>query len=51
MLIEWDKDEQWKILETIIEEGEEDNGPIEVPYELFNEFIQRPRRYESFLDN
>ncbi|KAK2451099.1 hypothetical protein QL285_010180 [Trifolium repens] len=51
MLVEWDKDEQLLILETIIEEGAEYNTPIELACELFNEFIQRPRRHESFLDN
>ncbi|KAK2397656.1 hypothetical protein QL285_059211 [Trifolium repens] len=50
-VLEWDKDEQLLILETIIEEGAEYNTPIELAYELFNEFIQRPRRHESFLDN
>ncbi|KAK2382804.1 hypothetical protein QL285_070318 [Trifolium repens] len=50
-VVEWDKDEQLLILETIIEEGAEYNTPIELACELFKEFIQRPRRHESFLDN
>ena len=41
-VVEWDKDEQLLILETIIEEGAEYNTPIELAYELFNELIQRP---------
>jgi hypothetical protein len=47
-VVEWDKDEQLLILETIIEEGAEYNTPIKLACELFNEFIQRPRRHSPF---
>ncbi len=51
MAVQWDLDERSKILKTIIELSQDNNRPIEEAFELFSEFINRPRRHPSFMEN
>ncbi|PNY10497.1 hypothetical protein L195_g007076 [Trifolium pratense] len=50
MAVQWDQDARYKILETIIELSQDNNRPIEEAFELFSDFINRPRRHSSFME-
>ncbi|KAK2368778.1 hypothetical protein QL285_081950 [Trifolium repens] len=47
MTIEWNQDECSKILEVCIKASKALNAPIECAFQLYHEFIPRPRRHSS----